>query len=107
MVISASSGVYDVYESSRFEILRATIKSVAIAMLMLTAVLFIFKVSDNVSRLWLGTWSFTSSLPLPRFPLLTPPPPATLRPTRHSPKTPPTPAPPHPPPHQPPRPTHT
>ena len=25
MVISASSGVYDVYESSRFEILRATI----------------------------------------------------------------------------------
>ena len=64
MVISASSGVYDVYESSRFEILTATIKSVAVAMLILTAALFIFKVSDNVSRVWLATWSFTSPIAL-------------------------------------------
>jgi len=71
VVIAANSGVYDVYESSRLEILRATVKSVAIAMLMLTAVLFIFKVSDNVSRLWLGTWSFTSSIALCGFRLFT------------------------------------
>ena len=71
MVIAASSGVYDVYESSRLEILTATIKCVAIAMLMLTAVLFIFKVSDNVSRLWLATWSFTSSIALCGFRLFT------------------------------------
>ena len=71
MVISASSGVYDVYESNRFDILRATIKSVAIAMLMLTAVLFIFKVSDNVSRVWLATWSFTSPIALCGFRLFT------------------------------------
>jgi Undecaprenyl-phosphate glucose phosphotransferase len=71
MVISASSGVYDVYESSRFEILRATIKSVAVAMLILTAALFIFKVSDNVSRVWLATWSFTSPIALCGFRLFT------------------------------------
>jgi Undecaprenyl-phosphate glucose phosphotransferase len=71
MVISASSGVYDVYESNRFDILRATIKCIAIAMLMLTAVLFIFKVSDNVSRVWLATWSFTSPIALCGFRLFT------------------------------------
>src|SRR5260370_3898884 len=71
MVIAASYGVYDFCESSRFEILRATMKSAAIAMLMLTAVLFIFKVSDNVSRLWLATWSFTSSIALCGFRLFT------------------------------------
>ncbi len=71
VAISASSGVYDVYESSRLEILTATIKCVAIAMLMLTTVLFIFKVSDNVSRLWLATWSFTSSIALCGFRLFT------------------------------------
>ena len=71
LVISASSGVYDVYESNRFDILIATIKCVAIAMLMLTAVLFIFKVSDNVSRIWLAAWSFTSLIALCGFRLLT------------------------------------
>jgi Undecaprenyl-phosphate glucose phosphotransferase len=71
MVISASSGVYDVYDSSRFEILKETAKSVAIAMLMLTAVLFICKVSDNVSRVWLATWSFTSTIALCGFRLFT------------------------------------
>src|SRR5580704_916838 len=70
-VISASSGVYDVYESNRFDILMDTIKSVAIAMLILTAVLFIFKVSDNVSRVWLATWSFTSPIALCGFRLFT------------------------------------
>jgi Undecaprenyl-phosphate glucose phosphotransferase len=71
IIISASSGVYDVYESGRFEILRDTTKCVAIAMLMLTAVLFVFKVSDNVSRLWLATWSFTSPIALCGFRLFT------------------------------------
>jgi len=71
MIISASSGVYDVDEVSRFEILRGTVKSVAIAMLMLTAVLFICKVSDNVSRVWLATWSFTSPIALCGFRLYT------------------------------------
>jgi Undecaprenyl-phosphate glucose phosphotransferase len=71
VAIAASSGVYDVYESSQLEILRATIKCIAIAMLMLTTVLFIFKVSDNVSRLWLAIWSFTSSIALCGFRLFT------------------------------------
>ena len=39
--------------------------------LLLTACLFILKVSDNVSRLWLGTWSITSAIALCGFRLLT------------------------------------
>ena len=39
--------------------------------LLLTACLFIFKVSDNVSRLWLATWSITSAIALCGFRLLT------------------------------------
>jgi Undecaprenyl-phosphate glucose phosphotransferase len=69
--ISACSGVYDVFdELNRFEVLKSTIKCVAVVILMLTATLFIFKVSDNLSRLWLATWSSTSPIALCGFRLL-------------------------------------
>jgi Undecaprenyl-phosphate glucose phosphotransferase len=72
IAISARSGVYDVFdEFDRFEILRSTIKCVSLVILMLTAALFIFKVSDNLSRLWLATWSLTSPIALCGFRLLT------------------------------------
>src|SRR5262249_47184807 len=46
IAISAGSKVYDVFdEFNRFEVLRSTIKCVAFVILMLTAALFIFKVS--------------------------------------------------------------
>jgi Undecaprenyl-phosphate glucose phosphotransferase len=70
--ISACSGVYNVFfdEISRFEVLKLTIKCVAVAILMLTATLFILKVSDNLSRLWLATWASTSPIALCGFRLL-------------------------------------
>ena len=69
--ISACSGVYDVFdEFSRFEVLKSTIKCLAVTMLILTATLFIFKVSSNLSRLWLATWSATSPIALCGFRLL-------------------------------------
>ena len=72
IAISARSGVYDVFdEFNRFEVLRSTIKCIAVIILMLTAALFIFKVSDNLSRLWLATWSLTSPIALCGFRLLT------------------------------------
>jgi Undecaprenyl-phosphate glucose phosphotransferase len=40
-------------------------------MLLLTACLFVFKVSDSVSRLWLATWSITSAIALYGFRLVT------------------------------------
>jgi Undecaprenyl-phosphate glucose phosphotransferase len=60
----ARSGVYDVFdEFKRIGILR-TLKCLSLAILLLTACLFVLKVSDNVSRLWLATWSITSALAL-------------------------------------------
>src|SRR5215472_3455947 len=71
IVISARSGVYDVFEEFNcFEVLRLTLKCVAMVALVLTAALFIFKVSDNLSRLWLATWSSTSPIALCGFRLL-------------------------------------
>jgi Undecaprenyl-phosphate glucose phosphotransferase len=66
MILSfALAGVYDVIEGrSSIVILRSTIKSLVTVLLLLTACLFIFKISDNVSRLWLGTWSLTSAIAL-------------------------------------------
>jgi len=72
IAISAGSKVYDVFdEFNRFEVLRSTIKCVAVVILMLTAALFTFKVSDNLSRLWLATWTATSPIVLCGFRLLT------------------------------------
>src|SRR5215472_2583736 len=65
------SGVYDVFdEFKRVGILR-TVKCLVLGILLLTACLFIFKVSDNVSRLWLATWSIMSVIALCGFRLLT------------------------------------
>jgi Undecaprenyl-phosphate glucose phosphotransferase len=67
----ARSGVYDVFdEFKRVGILR-TVKCLVLVILLLTACLFIFKVSDNVSRLWLATWSITSTIALCGLRLLT------------------------------------
>lgn len=73
MIISfALCGSYDIFDEFRsIEILRSTIKCVVTVILLLTACLFIFKVSDNVSRLWLGTWSLTSAIGVCGFRLLT------------------------------------
>ena len=60
----ARSGVYDLFEEfKRIGILR-TVKCLLEVILLLTACLFILKVSDNVSRLWLATWSITSAIAL-------------------------------------------
>ena len=66
MILSfALSGVYDVFdERNSVVILRSTIKCLVTVLLLLTACLFILKISDNVSRLWLGTWSLTSAMAL-------------------------------------------
>jgi Undecaprenyl-phosphate glucose phosphotransferase len=60
----ARSGVYDAFdEFKRIGILR-TLKCLVLVILLLTACLFVLKVSDNVSRLWLATWSITSAIAL-------------------------------------------
>jgi Undecaprenyl-phosphate glucose phosphotransferase len=60
----AHSGVYDTFEEfKRIGILR-TVKCLVLAILLLTACLFVLKVSDNVSRIWLATWSVTSAIAL-------------------------------------------
>ena len=67
----ARSGVYDVFdEFNRIGMLR-TVKCLVQVILLLTACLFILKVSDNVSRLWLATWSITSAIALCGLRLLT------------------------------------
>src|ERR1700737_4589803 len=67
----ARSGVYDLFEEfKRIRIFR-TVKCLLEVILLLTACLFIFKISDNVSRLWLGIWSITSGIALCGFRLLT------------------------------------
>jgi Undecaprenyl-phosphate glucose phosphotransferase len=66
MILSfALSGVYDILEGrNSVVILRSTIKCLVTVLLFLTACLFILKISDNVSRLWLGAWSSTSTVVL-------------------------------------------
>jgi Undecaprenyl-phosphate glucose phosphotransferase len=67
----ARSGVYDVFdEFKRIGILR-TVKCLVLGILLLTACLFVLKVSDSISRLWLSTWSITSVIALCGFRLLT------------------------------------
>jgi Undecaprenyl-phosphate glucose phosphotransferase len=68
----ARSGMYDVFDtSSSIGKLRTTLKDLAAAILLLTACLFILKISDNVSRLWLATWCMTSAVALCGFRLFT------------------------------------
>src|SRR5262249_49768893 len=60
----ARSGVYDISdEFKRIGIFR-TVKCFGIVILLLIAYLFILKISDNVSRLWLATWGITSGIAL-------------------------------------------
>jgi len=67
----ARSGVYDTFdEFKRIGILR-TVKCLVLTILLLTACLFVLKVSDSVSRLWLATWSITSAIALCGLRLLT------------------------------------
>ncbi len=67
----ARSGVYDVFdEFKRIGIFR-TVKCLLLGILLLTACLFILKISDIVSRLWLATWSTMSLIALCGFRLLT------------------------------------
>jgi Undecaprenyl-phosphate glucose phosphotransferase len=60
----ARSGVYDLFDEFKRVGLLRTIKCLVLVILLLTACLFIFRVSDNVSRLWLGTWSVSSAIAL-------------------------------------------
>ena len=68
----ARSGAYDVSDAFNYVgTLRSTVKRLVEVILLLTACLFILKVSDNVSRLWLATWSITSAIALCGFRLVT------------------------------------
>ena len=68
----ARYGVYDVFiESKWISVIKTTGKCLLKAILLLIAFLFIFKISDGVSRLWLATWSITSGIALCGFRLLT------------------------------------
>ena len=61
----ARSGVYDVFNTfGCLGVLRSTFRRVLEVMLLLTGCFFIFKVSDDFSRLWLATWSVTSAIAL-------------------------------------------
>jgi Undecaprenyl-phosphate glucose phosphotransferase len=68
----ARYGVYDVFTESKWiSVVKTTGKCLLKAILLLTAFLFVFKISDSVSRLWLATWSMTSGIGLCGFRLLT------------------------------------
>ena len=68
----ACYGVYDVFSESKWiSVTKTTEKCLLKAILLLTAFLFAFKISDGVSRLWLATWSITSGIALCGFRLLT------------------------------------
>jgi Undecaprenyl-phosphate glucose phosphotransferase len=78
----ARSGVYYVFdEFNPVEIMRSTVRCLTVVILLLTAFLFIFKVSDNVSRLWLAMWSLTAAISLCGFRLFTASAAQTLRQT--------------------------
>jgi Undecaprenyl-phosphate glucose phosphotransferase len=65
------SDVYDVYDRvDSVGISKSTIKCIVQGILLLTAFLFVFKISDNLSRQWLATWSLTSTIALCGFRLL-------------------------------------
>src|SRR5215472_7194002 len=61
----ARSGLYDIFSTaSRLGMLRSTIRRLLEVVLLLTGCLFVLKVSDSFSRLWLATWSLTSAMAL-------------------------------------------
>jgi len=67
MILSfAHSGIYNVFDStlSRVGVLHATARRVAEVILLLTGCLFVLKLSDQFSRLWLITWGAASTVGL-------------------------------------------
>jgi Undecaprenyl-phosphate glucose phosphotransferase len=62
----ARSGVYSVFDSTQGSagVLRATCKRLVEVILVLTGCLFVLKVSNDFSRVWLITWSITSAIGL-------------------------------------------
>jgi Undecaprenyl-phosphate glucose phosphotransferase len=67
----ARSQVYDVFDEFKRTGLYRTVKCLLLGILLLTACLFILKISDSVSRLWLATWSIMSLIALCGFRALT------------------------------------
>jgi Undecaprenyl-phosphate glucose phosphotransferase len=68
----ARSGVYDVFDAPRFLLgLSSTIKGLFKVLLLVTAGLFAWKLSDNISRLWLVFWGSSSVVGLCAFRILT------------------------------------
>jgi Undecaprenyl-phosphate glucose phosphotransferase len=67
----ARSGVYNVLDEFKYPIIVTTVKSLFKVVLLLTACLFVFKISDSVSRLWLASWSVMSAIALCGFRLFT------------------------------------
>ena len=67
----ARTGVYDIFDDFKGIGIVRTVRCLVVVILLLTAGLFILKVSDNVSRLWLATWSITSAITLCGWRLLT------------------------------------
>jgi Undecaprenyl-phosphate glucose phosphotransferase len=67
----AGFGVYDIFDEFKGIGILRTLKCLAAVILLLTACLFILRVSDHVSRLWLATWSTTSAIALCGLRLLT------------------------------------
>ena len=61
----ARAGICDVFSTStRYAILRSTIRHLLEVVLLLTGCFFVLKVSDGFSRLWLTTWGITSAIAL-------------------------------------------
>ena len=67
----ARTGVYGVFDEVKRVGIFRTVKYLLLGILLLTACLFILKISDTVSRLWLTTWSIMSLIALCGFRLLT------------------------------------
>jgi Undecaprenyl-phosphate glucose phosphotransferase len=60
-----------VYEANRVLAVKSTMKCLTLVILFLISCLFILKISDDVSRLWLAIWSMMSAVALCGFRLLT------------------------------------
>jgi Undecaprenyl-phosphate glucose phosphotransferase len=63
--ISARAGVYDPFNASdQIGVLKSTVKCLIQAILLLIAFLFVIKMSDDFSRIWLTTWTGASAITL-------------------------------------------
>ena len=63
--VLAQSGIYDpITDKSTFRVLRHTVKHFIGVISILIVALFILKISDSFSRLWLAMWTATSAVAL-------------------------------------------